>query len=86
MNAPTVLRLGIGETIAWRGFWITHWYKRVGGSSAAKLLAELASLAARSVIATPVEAVYPLEKIADALAHAQRPQRAGKILLRCSDQ
>jgi trans-2-enoyl-CoA reductase len=74
----------IFSDIAWRGFWITRWYQRVGDAAGNTLLAELASLAARGIIATPVEAVYPLDQIADALAHAQRPQRGGKILLRCS--
>jgi len=74
----------IFQDIAWRGFWITRWYQRVGEAAGNALLAELASLAARGTIATPVEAVYPLDQIAEALAHAQRPQRGGKILLRCS--
>ena len=74
----------IFQDIAWRGFWITRWYERAGETAAAALLAELAALAAGGVIATPVEAVYPLDQIADALAHAQRPQRGGKVLLRCS--
>ncbi len=75
----------IFQDIAWRGFWISRWFQRVGESAAAALLTELASLASQGVIATPIEAVYPLEKIADALAHAQRPQRGGKILLRCCE-
>ena len=74
----------IFQDIAWRGFWITRWYQRVGEAAGNALLAELSALAARGVIATPIEAVYPLKQIADALAHAQRPQRGGKILLRCS--
>ncbi|MEO6739911.1 MAG: 2-enoyl thioester reductase domain-containing protein [Chthoniobacteraceae bacterium] len=74
----------IFQDIAWRGFWVSRWYQRAGDENAAALLAELATLAARGIIATPVEAIYPLGQIADALAHAQRPQRGGKILLRCS--
>ena len=74
----------IFQDIAWRGFWITRWYQRAGAAAGGALLAELAALAARGVIATPVEAIYPLDQIADAVAHAQRPQRGGKILLRCS--
>ncbi len=74
----------IFQDIAWRGFWISRWYEQVGEAAAKALLAELASLAASGIIATPVEAVYPLEQISEALAHAQRPQRGGKILLRCS--
>jgi trans-2-enoyl-CoA reductase len=74
----------IFQDTAWRGFWITRWYERVGEVATAALLGELSALTARGVIAMPVEAIYPLEQIADALAHAQRSQRGGKILLRCS--
>ncbi len=74
----------IFQDIAWRGFWISRWYQQVGETAGNALLAELASLAASGVIATPIEAVYPLDQIAEALTHAQRAQRGGKILLRCS--
>ncbi len=74
----------IFSDIAWRGFWITRWYQQAGESAARELVAELADLAARGIVSTPVEAVYPLAQISEALAHAQRPQRGGKVLLRCS--
>ncbi len=74
----------IFQDIAWRGFWISRWYQRFGDAAGNALLAELSALAAQKIIATPIEATYPLEQIADAIAHAQRPQRGGKILLRCS--
>jgi hypothetical protein len=32
-------------------------------------------------IYAPVEAVYPIEKIREALAHSQRPAHGGKILV-----
>jgi trans-2-enoyl-CoA reductase len=74
----------IFQDITWRGFWVTRWYQHAGEAASAALLAELSSLAAQGIISTPVEAVYPLDQISDAIAHAQRPQRGGKILLRCS--
>jgi len=74
----------IFQDIAWRGFWITRWYQRVGGAAGNALLGELSALAARGIIATPIRAIYPLDQIADAIAHAQSAQRGGKILLRCS--
>ena len=74
----------IFQDIAWRGFWISRWYQRVGEVAGNALLGELSALAARGIIAIPVEAIYPLDQISDAIAHAQRPQRGGKILLRCS--
>ena len=74
----------IFQDIAWRGFWVSHWYQKAGASASVALLAELCDFAARGVIAVPIEAVYPLDEIAAAIAHAQRGQRSGKILLRCS--
>jgi mitochondrial enoyl-[acyl-carrier protein] reductase / trans-2-enoyl-CoA reductase len=74
----------IFQDIAWRGFWISRWYRNAGATAGAAVLAELCTLAADGVIATPVEAVYPLDEIARAIEHAGRPRRAGKILLRCS--
>jgi trans-2-enoyl-CoA reductase len=74
----------IFQDIAWRGFWVSRWYRNAGASTAARVLAELCDLAASGVIATPVEAVYPLDEITAAIEHAQRSHRSGKILLRCS--
>ena len=74
----------IFQNIAWRGLWITRWYQQAGEAATSALLGELSTLAARGIIATPVEAVYPLDQITDAITHAQRSQRGGKILLRCS--
>jgi NADPH:quinone reductase-like Zn-dependent oxidoreductase len=33
-------------------------------------------------LCVPVEAVYPIEKLTDALAHAQREGRSGKVVSR----
>jgi len=74
----------IFQDIAWRGFWVSRWYRNAGAAAAAAVLSELCELAASGVIATPVEAVYPLGEIARAIEHAQRSGRSGKILLRCS--
>jgi mitochondrial enoyl-[acyl-carrier protein] reductase / trans-2-enoyl-CoA reductase len=74
----------IFQDIAWRGFWVTRWYENAGEAKKAALLAELFALCARGVLATPIEATYPLAEIAAALAHSQRPARGGKVLLRCS--
>ena len=75
----------IFNDLAWRGFWVTRWYQSATAEERAALFAELFALTKQGVIATPVEAVYPLRDIAAALAHAQQAQRAGKILLRCSE-
>ena len=74
----------IFQDIAWRGFWVSRWYLNAGSAASADVLTELCELAANGVLATPVEAVYPLDEIASAIGHAQRSGRSGKILLRCS--
>ena len=74
----------IFQNTVWRGFWVTRWYEGAGAEVSAALLRELCDLAARGVVAIPVEAVYPLTDIAVAIQHAHRGQRSGKVLLRCS--
>jgi trans-2-enoyl-CoA reductase len=72
----------IFQDVVWRGFWVTRWYEHASEEQRAALFAELFELARCGVIKTPVEAVYPLAQIGEALEHAARPMRAGKILLR----
>ena len=74
----------IFQDITWRGFWVTEWYRRAGPAASAALLADICDLVLRGVIKIPVEAVYPLADIAEAIRQAQQSKRAGKILLRCS--
>lgn len=74
----------IFRDIAWRGFWITRWFDRATPAETAAMFAELGALLAAGALHVPIEAVYPLDEIATALAHAQRPQRGGKVLLQCA--
>ena len=46
-----------------------------------ELTAELVALVASGELASTVEARYPLDAVAEALAHHERPGRRGKILL-----
>jgi mitochondrial enoyl-[acyl-carrier protein] reductase / trans-2-enoyl-CoA reductase len=45
------------------------------------LYAELARQVVEGYLAAPVEKIYPIEEITAALVHAQRAERAGKILV-----
>ncbi len=74
----------IFQDLAWRGFWVTRWLEGATPAQREALFAELFELARLGVIATPVEAEYPLEQITAALTHAQQGKRSGKVLLRCS--
>jgi trans-2-enoyl-CoA reductase len=72
----------IFQDLAWRGFWVTRWFEKASEAQRAALFAELFELTRKGAICAPVEAVYPLSRISEALAHAAQPMRSGKILLR----
>lgn len=74
----------IFQDLTWRGFWVTKWFEQASDVHRAAVFEELFALARAGVIRTPIEAVYPLSQIKDALAHAAKSMRSGKILLRGS--
>ena len=45
------------------------------------IYADLGRQVADGTLSAPVEKVYPIEEIKTALAHAQRGERSGKILV-----
>jgi len=67
------------------GFWLA---KVMRGMTFDEIQAMYGKLAARLVDGTihvPVEASYPLERISEAMAHAKRESRGGKVQLRPND-
>lgn len=63
------------------GFWLRKWFADTPPAQIAALYRELASRLADGTLAVEVEAVYPLRKIKEAVAHAARSGRSGKILI-----
>lgn len=63
------------------GFWVSRWYQDASETERAALFEQLFQWAAQGVLHTPVEAVYPLEEVRAAVAHAMRSERGGKVLL-----
>lgn len=61
-------------------FYIVDWVRRTPRDELRRLYADLADLVAAGILSTPVEATYPLDRFAEALGHAGRPERAGKVL------
>jgi len=45
------------------------------------IYADLGQQIAKGVLSAPIEMVYPIEEIKEAVAHAQRAERSGKILV-----
>lgn len=63
------------------GFWLRKWFADTPPAQIAALYRELASKLADGTLAVEVEAVYPIRKIKEAVAHAARGGRSGKILI-----
>ncbi len=67
--------------IALRGFWLARWFAGTPLALQHSLYQQLGGLLADGTLHVEVEQVYPLAQVREALAHAGRPGRRGKILL-----
>jgi NADPH:quinone reductase-like Zn-dependent oxidoreductase len=67
--------------VSLRGFWLRKWFMQTPPEHIAALFSELAAKLADGTLAVDVEAVYPIRKIKEAVAHAARGGRTGKILV-----
>lgn len=65
-----------------KGFWLTDWMRRVDSQTRQSVAQNVITLLSSGKIQLPVEAAYGLDRIAEAIEHADRPGRRGKILLR----
>ncbi|MGA8260538.1 MAG: zinc-dependent alcohol dehydrogenase family protein [Arenicellales bacterium] len=70
------------RNITLRGFWLRRWFMVTPPQKIAEVYHMLAAKLLDGVLTVDVEKVYPFREIAQALAHAVRPGRSGKILLR----
>ena len=63
------------------GFWLRRWFAETPPDEIATLYRMLASMLAEGALSVEVEEVYPLSRIKEAVAHAARGGRSGKILV-----
>ena len=64
------------------GFWLAKLMRGMQFGEIQAMYAQLAQRLVDGTIHVDIEASYPLDKIADAMAHAKRESRGGKIQLR----
>ncbi|MEM1313900.1 MAG: zinc-dependent alcohol dehydrogenase family protein [Pseudomonadota bacterium] len=64
-----------------RGFWLADWYGTVSRDVLAARYAQLTQWLEQGVVGAPVLARYPLHRAAQAVEHASKGARDGKILL-----
>jgi NADPH:quinone reductase-like Zn-dependent oxidoreductase len=69
------------RNVAIRGFWFSVWFANAPIDEKKALYDKLTALVRDGTIRVPVAATYPLARVNEALAHAARPGRPGKILL-----
>jgi NADPH:quinone reductase-like Zn-dependent oxidoreductase len=67
--------------VTMRGFWVAHWFQRTPRDQIAAAYGDLLALLAAGELHVPVEATYPLSRITEALQHAARGGREGKVIL-----
>lgn len=72
--------------VSLRGFWYAGWLSRAKPEEVRTLFARLVGMLQAGSLRVPVEAVYPVEKLNEALAHAEREGRLGKVVLRWAGQ
>ena len=80
---PLMLPTGllIFKDIQVLGFWMTRWYQKATEAELHAMFAELFEMAKTGAFKTPVEKVYPVAEIKQAVTHALQGSRGGKILI-----
>ncbi|MBZ5711652.1 zinc-dependent alcohol dehydrogenase family protein [Nannocystis pusilla] len=69
------------RNIVLRGFWLVNWFQHTPREEVARAFGELIGLLSAGELTTPIEATYPLERVREAVRHAEQQQRGGKVLL-----
>jgi NADPH2:quinone reductase len=68
-----------GTTV--RGFWLVRWFRETSPAGVEAAIGAVLGLMADGTVDPPVEARYDLDDVREAVVHAERPGRSGKVLL-----
>lgn len=81
--APLVSPIDLNfKGLSIHGFWLINWIRSTPRPQIEALYQRLADLTRAGTIRSPVEAVYGIDDYQQAIAHALRPHRIGKILFK----
>ena len=64
-----------------RGFWLVHWFNTASAEEQAQVYGELTGMILQGILKAPVDRIFPLEEINEALAHTIKGGRTGKVLI-----
>lgn len=81
-DMPINAGLLIFKGISVKGFWLTTYMREATPEARREVAETVLGHLASGTIQLPVEAAYPLEQIAEAVRHAEREGRGGKILVK----
>lgn len=70
----------IFKNLRFTGFWVTKWYDNATSQQRAETFAPLFEMAKRGLFRTKIEKTYSLDDAKEAVAHASRSARSGKIV------
>lgn len=70
----------IFKNLKFTGFWVNKWYDGATPAQREETFAPLFDMARRGLLRTKVEKAYPLSEMTQAVAHAMRDRRGGKIV------
>jgi NADPH2:quinone reductase len=73
-------RMIFGSTTI-RGFWLNDWFRDTPAGKQREIGGALLELMANGSVVPPVETEYELNDVIEAVRHAERPGRHGKVLL-----
>lgn len=77
---PVNSGLMIFKNLHIKGFWLSNWLMSLSKDERNKVIPKVLGLLTQQSLKTNVEAEYPLEDFAKAIAHMEKPGRSGKIL------
>ena len=71
----------IFKNLTFSGFWLRRWKESASPSEIRETYSRLADFLAHGILHSPVQSVYPLARVGEAIQAASAEKRSGKVLL-----
>jgi NADPH:quinone reductase-like Zn-dependent oxidoreductase len=71
----------IFKNLTFSGFWLRRWKESASPAEIRETYSRLADFLACGILHTPVQSVYPLARVGEAIQSASMEKRSGKVLL-----
>ena len=85
-DIPVPTGLMIFRELSIQGFWLSGWLKNAKPEHRREVFSNVTAILSEGGVQLPVEAVYSLEEVQRAVAHAAQEGRLGKVLIRVNDR